>query len=437
MSNYLILIIAALTAVPIVFGILLGLLRGSRRALLRLILIVVCAVVAFIACGALTDIAIETDIAQFMPEVEGPMTVVDWLTQQLGEDLAALGDFIVPIAQSLIKVIMFLVLFFVLWLLTWLIVYPLCKLFVKPKKAYDSRGRLIKKRHRLLGAGIGLVQGVVVAVCVCIVFNGLFAVSGDLIQAADGLSAIAEESQPAQQSEEGGQDDEFAALKEIIAMMEEYNESTFAKLYGKIGSKPFEYLSSVKVDEDKTITLSGQSKALRGLVDIAQEFLKITELDLENMTESTVDDIMAILKNVQDIKKALPEEANDTVNSLLTTLSDTIGFNLSFVTKIDDLNIANETAALKTFVRYADQDFTTMDEDEIRQAAEDLISSIGNSDVLMDVLDEVLVDYDIDLGSMLDEELLSEIDSTLDDMVQDGTISQESVDRLRDLLGLN
>ena len=433
MSNYLVLAITVLTALPIVFGILLGLLRGSRRALLRLILILLCIVLAGVLCNSVTDAVVEVDISQVTGESES-MTVTEFLEQSLGEDLAELGDYIVPIMQSLVKVIMFLLLFFLFWLVSWIIVYPICKLFVKPKKVTDDNGKTRKKRHRLVGAAIGLVQGVVVALCVCIVINGLFGVTGDLMQAADGLSSI----QPPESEEvamyaegEESNDDVTSAIGDVNALFAEYKESALGKLYTKVGTKPFAFISSVKTKDDRTITLPGQVEALTGIVDIAKEFMKITELDFDNLyAEGNIQTLTEILNNIQAVKDGMSEEASGTVEGMLEVLGKSFEVD---VKRFYNINFANEAEAFNKLSQYKDADFSSMSPDEIKAAATDIVKSVGKSELLLDIL----ADQDIDIGHGLDDEQIDEINNALDKLVESDDLDAETVAKLREIFGLS
>ena len=434
MSNYLILAIIALTAVPIVLGVLLGLLRGSRRALLRLILIVICVVVAFFICGTVTNMVVEVDISGYVPEAEGPMTVTDYVAQTLGEDLEALGDYVVPIMQSLVKVILFLMMFFLLWFFSWLIIYPICKLFVKPKKVMDDNGRMRKKKHRLLGAAFGLIQGVVVALVVCIVFNGLFSIGGQLVAISEGLEEISQSTsnQAVAYSDEGGEDPDGDATGDydIKAWLEEYKNSPLAKLYDKLGSKPFEWMTKVETADGRTVTLNGQMEALGGIVDIAREFVKITGLDFDNIyADGNIKTLTDILNNIQAIKEGLSEEANNTVEGLLDVLGNSFGIDIK---RFYSLNFSNEAEAFSKLSEYKDKDFSQMTPDEIKDAAVDIVKSIGKSELLM----EVLEDQEIDIGYGLSDEQIDEINSALDDMIANDELDADVANRLREIFGL-
>ena len=448
MSNYLILAIVVLTAVPILFGLLLGLLRGSRRALVRLLLVILSAVVAFALCGMVADKIVEVDVSQAL-EVEGPVTLAEYVAQLLGEDMAALGDVVLPIVQSLFKVISFLLLFGLLCFITWLIIFPILRIFVRPKQVRDGSGRVKKKKHPLFGGIFGLVQGVVVALVVCIVFNGFFMIAGDVIEISDGIAEIsnsmpsgepatyAEEGESGDVMEDGGSGDGLGGFN-IKALLDEYKNSSIAKLYEKVGSTPFALLTQIKTADARTITLSGQIDGLKGIVNIAKEFLNFTKMDMETIYEKeSIEQVKSILTNIQNIRKNMSDEAKEMVDKLISALSDSLGINLSFLSKIDSMNVENEGKALETLGRLAQEDWSNKTEEELKADAKELIESLGKSELLFDVLDELLGDQDLNIAESLGEEMTEQIDNAFDELVADGTLTQEKVDRLRNLLGMN
>ena len=440
MENYLILIIAVLTFVPIVLGILLGLLRGSRRSLLRLILIVLCVVLAFVLCGPLSKSVLNAEVTQHVgdEEVEEVVTLQEYLENMLGEDMKDLSVYVVPLVQSIAKVMLFLMLFLVFQLLSWAIVYPLCKLFVKPKRVKDSSGHTRRKKRRLLGAAIGLVQGVVVALCLCVIVNGFFAAANELTQISAGMAEMTdgtEEQQPElamqAEAEDGTEDGTENALVDLKPMFEEYDQSVFGKLYNSIGSKPFTLISKVTTEDGKTVTLTGQLEAFHGLVDIGKEFIKLTDLNYNNLyADNNLQKLTDILNNVESIKEGLSEEAGDTVEGMLTILGDKMGIDMK---KFYNINFSEEAAAFKKLSEYKDKDFSSMSPEEVKAAAKDLVGDLSKSELLLDLL----ADQDIDIGNGLDDAQRDEVDSTLQEMVQSGELDDATANRMRDIFGFN
>ena len=455
MSNYLVLAIVVLTAAPILFGVLLGLLRGSRRALLRLILIVLSAVIAFVLCGMVADKIVEVDVSQSVEDAEGPITLGEFVAQLLGEEMSGLGDVVLPIVQSIIKVVSFLMLFGLLWFITWLIVFPIFKIFIKPKQVRDASGRLIKKKRALFGGIFGLVQGIIVALIVCVVFNGFFMIADDVVEISDGIAeisknlpseeAVAYAEDGESEGESGGETvgngggmGDILGGFDVKGLLAEYKTSTLAQLYNKVGAKPFDMLTQIKTADERTITLNGQLGAFKGIVNIAKEFTSFANMDMNTIyEEESIAQVKTILTNIQNIRKGMSDESKETVDKLLSTLSDAMGVNLSFLSKIDSMNVENEGKALETLGRLAQEDWSNKSEEELKEDAKELIENLGKSELLFDVLDELLGDQDLDIAESLGEEMTEQIENAFDELVADGTLTQEKVDRLRNLLGLN
>lgn len=448
MQNYIIVAITLLTFVPIVIGLLLGLMRGSRRALTRLILVLLCIVAAFLLCGTVTEKAVEIDISKYVGG-EAPVTAVDYLVTMLGEEMQDVSEMIVPIAMILIKIVVFLLLFLVLLFLTWLIIFPILKIFIRPRTVKNDRGEVVKKKkHSLLGAVFGIIEGAAVALVLCIVLNGVLANFNSILALSNGVNDIMQEiqsSQPQAMAAEGegeGSDGTSEGpmagidLSSIQALLDEYNESGLGKLYNGIGTEPFNWLAQIKTADDETITLNGQLEALNGIVDIAKEFVQIKNVDFTDFytgadgEDSPVKKLTNILTNVENIKKGLSEEASKTVTKLLKMLGTKLGIDID---KYYNVDLAKEAKAFGKLSEYKDYDFTNKSEEEIKEAAKDIVSALVDSDLIMDALS----DMEIDLGNGLNKEQRDEIDKVLDDLIADDTLTQEQVDRLRDIFKLN
>lgn len=327
--NYFAIIIYVVLGFSLLVGVLLGLMRGSRRSLLRLCLIALCIVLALSLRSFVTDM-----IFQINMDVNGTtMTLGDYLNEiianSLPEEVQSLGDtVIVPLTKALMGVLVFLVLFIVLQFFTWVIVFPICKIFVKPKKKTDAdgnvvsngRGKPVRKKNALLGGGIGLVQGVIVMLCVCIPLAGLFfqankivaisnelqettqeeqstaldlqndavfALAGDLSGSSDGTeesssSTTGSATEPTPSSDGESMDELLAQLMdELPAQLSDFSESSVGKFFGETCKPLFNLISSVSVsstDDDGeaktyTITLAGQIETVEKLLPLAKKLM--------------------------------------------------------------------------------------------------------------------------------------------------------------------
>lgn len=462
-----------LAVIPILFGLILGFMRGSRRAVLRLVLVLLCAVLAYFLCGVVAEKLMTTEVT-----INGEKAVLqdflkDMLVGSMSESMAnALADLALPIVQSLLKVIVFLLLFGVAMFLTWLIVFPLCKLFVKKGK----------KPHRLLGGLFGVVQGVVVALCVCIVFNGLIVQANNLVAAASELSDITTEApsggeengegepelealsdvdedeppkagdedpaeqdpseqDPAEGEEQGKGDSDggiFGALSSYSEMINGYTQSKFGKLLNKIGSKPFDLISQVKKD-GKTKTLAGQIDAIHGLTKMAKELSKLVDFNFAQMfAEGNIDSLQDIFNQLDKVMGGLSKESKEAIGGLLTAVGDELGVDLSGV-DFSEVDFKKEGQIFADLASYKDMDFSEVDsQEEIDAIVDDIIDNLVDSDIILGVLTQ---NTDVDFGSQLQEatgsdEHVKVIEDKIQALEDSGNYTQDKIDALRDIFGL-
>lgn len=438
--NYITLAMLGLTAVPIVFGALLGLMRGSRRALLRLILIVVCVVLAFVLRGAVTDKLINTEV----PALGG--SVLEYLQESIFNSMPeSLSEFIVPIMQSILQVIVFLLLFFLLWLLTWIIVYPICKIFVKPKRVENADGERVKRKHPLIGAVIGIVQGAIVALCVCVVLNGLLLQVNNIMTAADDLSNVSNNEAQAQAMdydvdynedydvENSSESDGGSAMdSNVLGLFGEYADSSIGKLYSGIGSKPFDLISQVKLEDGRKITLSGQIDAIKGLANMAKELMNLQNIDFGKLlTEGNITALQDIFNKLGEINDNLSDEAKETINDLITSvakemLGDDLGVDFSGL-DITGVDFKKEGEIFTRLYEYNNKEVSVDD-------AQDIIDNMVQSDIILDVLKN---QDNVNLTSQLEtSEHRETIVGIINEYEARDDVPQEKIDALRKIFGL-
>lgn len=448
MGNYLILIISVLTVAPVVLGLLFGMIRGSRRAILRLILVALCLVAAFLLSGMVADKLLQADVTQFVNgkapengesigngESTASVTLEQYLQNMLGEQFADMKDYIIPLVQIFAKIVTFYLLFLLLMFISWLIIFPICKIFVRPRKVKDGQGNVIgKKKHPLFGGLIGLVQGVAVAVCLCIVANGLFAQITTFAHIYDGVAEISQNlnsGEPEPQSEGAAEGNQIAALFDTLKeMVADYNESTLGKLYNKIGEKPFASFAQVTNENGETFTLQGQLDAYRCVIDIAKELTKLTKLNYENFyADNNLTTLTTVLNNVQTAKQGLSEETGKTVTGMMTVVGKLVGVDESIFERFMSINLAKEAEAFAKLSAYKDKDLSEITIDD----AKDILESLAQSDLMFELLSSQDA---VDLGNGLDPEQREQLNNALDAMAESGDLSQTAVDRLRNIFKL-
>lgn len=459
--NYIELAIWGITGSALILGIILGAVRGANRSVLRLVLVLICVVAAYFARESLTNLVLEIKV--------GENTVQDTLINMLGPDFAELGGTVIILVSVLASVLIFILTFYLLKFLTWLIVFPLCKLFVKKGK----------NKHPVLGGLIGLVQGAVVALCICIPLSGLVAQTHKLMASvgeaqdafanveSDGNYAYAaeleDETDDSDQKQEGDEpekpddgddvdpgytiepadpDDEGGSFipKEYLEMMSKYENSFMGKLYCQKLKKPFTWISTVRVgfvDEEtgetttKKYSLEGQIDAVTGAIRMVKEFAALKNIDWSTMefTGDIAKQIQDILKNIQSVKNELSQESIDTINKVIGGLVnkvdlpfdvDASGFDIG---KVD---FAKEGDLIVQVVESAnDPNFTSED-------LKKLTESLTESTLVMPMLDTIKGTVDLPDGK---QEMFQQAFDDLE--AEGGDYNQEVLDKLRSLFGLS
>ena len=217
----LIAVIAALT----VLGVLLGLMRGLRKSVIRIITIAAALVLALIISGRLAPMVSD----RLLPLIDGEATEV----------LNALPS-ILPFAVGLLRPIAFALVFFALTIALWL-VYLFLSIVLSPKKKTDKNGKKVApKKRRLLGALVGGVQGFLVAALLLCPLLGYFSLATDMV---GDVVATAEA--------EG----EHEMLEDIVPVYEDVllpiRKSFPVETVGGLTKPIFRTVSSFRLDGDK------------------------------------------------------------------------------------------------------------------------------------------------------------------------------------------
>ena len=289
------LVVLGLTLVGILFGVLFGLIRGRDRALLRLGLIILSVILALVLRGAVVDTVMNL-------EIDGATIQETLLEEFSSEDMSIpknLQNLIFALIEILAGFVVYFVLLFVLRFVTWLLLFPFLKLIIRHFEnkhvrkvlAEDSgeseenikfnrkQRKQIVKKHRGIGALVGLVQGILVAY---FLFAPLTCLTSQVTEIAN-LKIDGEV---------------LLEIPEDIGLTE-YTESVPGKIYGATGGWFYSMMTT-------TTDADGKEVSLEKLLDSAVVIIQIAD------TAVTVEDEISVLQN----ENATPEEMIDAVNSL-------------------------------------------------------------------------------------------------------------------------
>ena len=321
-------IMIALTAVALFFGMLYGLGRGRNRSILRLILIIGC------VAGA---IYLRQPVIEFLLN---KTFVVQELIKAIASDLPANYQGVISILINiLLSIVIYFVLFFILRIVSWLILFPIFKIFVKTE---------VDKR-RGFGAIVGLLQGIVIAFAVIVPLNGL------IIQ-VDRLSKV-EMVMPAQnQGGSGGKEQTgsnepkpqpILAIPDDIGL-EEYTKSGLASFFVSAGDWYFDMLTTVETPDgtlnfkdvcDMVISLP---KIMEAQKDV-QEGIKVIKdgKGTKEETATTLKDIGASLNEVGENFNEMKDVAKKLLDDVISIVAgeNKIEFSVAEI-KIDSLGDA-------------------------------------------------------------------------------------------------
>ena len=193
---------SVLTCIFLIFlilGFLFGLWRGFSKSLTRLLIIVVIAVVSFFAVPAISKSILSANISSWNIKIGDVVVksldqlITDSLTniQQVKDIMAAsptFTEFIQAVPLILINLVLFVLFFFIAKLISMIIYWILCAILFPKKKTTG------KNKHRFVGAVIGAIQGLIVAIVMLLPIFGLMNLSNNAQTALSASKAEIEQS---------------------------------------------------------------------------------------------------------------------------------------------------------------------------------------------------------------------------------------------------
>ncbi len=490
--NYIGLGVWAFAVLTLIVGILLGLRRGSRRAILRLSLVLVSVVVAFLLKDLITNdlLAIETGVTD---ESGNVLNVQQYIISLLPAEVQKAGETIViPLIRSIVGIVVFLVLFSAMSLVTWAIVFPICKIFVKPKAVVDAggvpqkneKGKVVRKKHAGIGSAVGAVQGLIVALCVCIPVVGLLVQSNRVLAIVDDLQqtsqtqstayveggkvlAFADDSSAGVPETDSSESDSASdLLAQLRSLLGDFENTAASKFFYDTCRPIFDVVSTVKVQNaDGTVTtvvLSKQITALKDTINLAKPLLnnldKITvQLQdiqsattgsdaLEQIKSLTAEDsaLRETFEQLDEAKADLSDEQKEMVNDLIVTIVDSVvlpesvsesaqGIVDSFKealseTNFTEVDFTNELDVISKLTETLDsmQNDETLDVDTVYE----MINEVSESTLILPVLEQVSANVKLELTPDQQAQVQDVIDQLPDDT------NEETLDIIKNFLGL-
>ena len=325
--GYITIAMIALFAIAIIFGMLFGMARGFSRSLLRLILI----------CGCVAGaVFLREPVINFVMEMEAVKGLINPI---LGELPPTYQQVVYVLLSAVLSIVVYFVLFFVLRLVSWLILFPILKIFVKSER----------RKLKLLGAILGLIQGAVIAFAVLVPLNGL------IIQ-ADKISNIKLEMPTGEES--AGPKALFEVPKEFG--LKEYTSSAICLTLNDIGGWYFDMISTVKTNTGK-LNFSDVSDMTVGVADIMASTTVIQEGFEKVMKEETTNeekaqtfkDLGARISEIGGNFDQMSDDAKAFMNDLISSsLGESAGADIS----VEELKLDSLGEAFTSLGNYYDDE---------------------------------------------------------------------------------
>lgn len=181
-------IVVSLFLLAIILGFLFGWIRGFSKSLVRFIIVLAVAVLTFFVVPSITTALLKADISKLNINIGGVqvITLGDMISDMLGsipavQDLVHASptfEAVMTLAPQMIaNLVLFVAFFFIFKWVSMIIYWIFAGIFFSKKKMGD------KDRHKFIGAVIGTLQGVLVALVIMIPVYGMIETSRPLVQA--------------------------------------------------------------------------------------------------------------------------------------------------------------------------------------------------------------------------------------------------------------
>lgn len=369
-----------------------GIIRGMSRGILSLILVLGCFAVVFFFEGTITSFIMHY-------EIQG-QTIKELITNTLAQnpEMEGLVSKLVPLIEILVGIVVFIVDFIALYLIS-RIIYFIAKFFVRPKK-----------KRRLLGGVIGIVQGFIIAFLVCVPLNGV-------LLEVNKLSNV----------EVNG---EKVITLDAIGF-DEYQDSAICNILTNYDGGLFKHVAQYADEDDgRTYTLTGQVDSVITVIKIAEAVTKLPEVNFEEgLTPDSVEDVTTILRDLEQIKNESSEEVLETVDELIHSAVDMISGGEEFPIDIDlsnlsvkEINFENEAVLVETVLDIVEaESFDTIEDEQL----DTLVETFADSKLVLPIVEAA--DMDINLPDDVAEKLTESIEKLED---------PEQVQRLKELFNL-
>lgn len=359
------LIVTGVGALFLIIGIFWGLIRGLKKSLFRGLWIFGLALVMYFVTPAISNALCNMDLSFLNIVIEGESvaTIFEALKTILmkQESIAELineNPSLLPLLEQVIVLLVNVIVFPIVFWIAKIVTYPIWAIISavvfkkKQKTVINGKHMIVKaKKHRLTGALLGLVTGIMVMVVTLMPVVGTI----DLVKNVDELEYSAGE------NGEGIVTSMVGA--ETMEYVDAYSDSVFGKALKYSGieylsNSMYEFLSTKKIDNQK-VTLSRELELYVGLYN---DIYNIQKTDFDNLTQESMSIFLNSAENI--VKKLFSSSLLKIAGKDLIPYA--VGFleeNETFQEKVDSIN----TEELKTLALESLEKFKTTNVNELQQ----------------------------------------------------------------------
>lgn len=394
--NILSAIILGLTAFFLIVGALWGLKRGFLHSLVHFISVIAAFLIAWLAKPLYVSLLMDIKISGH--------SLKEWAEGLFGGS-EGIGSAIVPLAEILIGVLLFMLVFAVLKLIFSIACFIIG--FYLPKE----------NKRRLLGVLFGVLQGLVFTVAICGLLNGLVLDVNKLMNAEiEGEPILSE--------------DVREDMRESGFGLDEYADSSVAKIYSAVCKGFYNSIASTKNENGDKVTFSGYVDAAVVTTKFVEEFSNLGDINLDNgLTPETRDSIEQVFKNLDQIKSEMSDEAKTTVNDLISIVVEEAGGEMPPEVQnvledfdINDVNFEKEGEIILKLYDYAEEENSEV-------TATEIVNSLAESTVILPAIESIVsTDQPIELP---DEVTKAEVAAAINNLTD-----AAAAESLRKIFGL-
>lgn len=355
--NILSAIILGLTAFFLIVGALWGLKRGFLHSLVHFISVVAAFLIAWLAKPLYVSLLMDIKISDH--------SLKEWAEGLFGGG-EGIGSVIVPLAEILLGVLLFMLVFAILKFFFSIACFIIG--FYLPKQ----------NKRRLLGVLFGVLQGLVFTFAICGPLNGL-------ILDANKLMTVEVDGEPILSA------DVREDMKESGFGLDEYADGVVAKIYSAVGGGFYRSIASTKNANGEKVTFSGYVDATVATTKFVEEFANLGDINFDNgLTPETRDSIEQVFKNLDQIKGEMSDEAKTTVNDLISIVVEEAGGEMPPEVQnvlegfdIEEVNFEKEGEIILKLYDYAEEENSEV-------TATEIVNSLAESTVILPAIESIV-----------------------------------------------